>query len=113
MKNADDSRRTPSIAPQARRTPTHWAQISAAARRAGAELGWCAAIAGISACVAVGCSAHNAPRGTPMQREQSYLDPELPAQRRTELLLAQMTLEEKVGQMCQYVGEVAAARASN
>jgi beta-glucosidase len=48
-----------------------------------------------------------------MQREQSYLDPELPAQRRTELLLAQMTLEEKVGQMCQYVGEVAAARASN
>lgn len=48
-----------------------------------------------------------------MQREQSYLDPELPATRRTELLLAQMTLEEKVGQMCQYVGEVAAERASN
>jgi beta-glucosidase len=48
-----------------------------------------------------------------MQREQSYLDPALPAARRTELLLAQMTLEEKVGQMCQYVGEVSAARASN
>ncbi|HTV20684.1 MAG TPA: glycoside hydrolase family 3 N-terminal domain-containing protein [Polyangiaceae bacterium] len=44
---------------------------------------------------------------------QSYLDPELPAAKRTELLLAQMTLEEKVGQMCQYVGEVSAARASN
>jgi beta-glucosidase len=48
-----------------------------------------------------------------MQREQSYLNPELPAARRTELLLAQMTLEEKVGQMCQYVGEVAAGRVSN
>ena len=46
-------------------------------------------------------------------QSQSYLDPELPAQKRTELLLAQMTLEEKVGQMCQYVGEVSAARASN
>lgn len=48
-----------------------------------------------------------------MQQEQSHLDPHLPAAQRTELLLAQMTLEEKVGQMCQYVGEVAAARASN
>src|SRR5688572_10271864 len=113
MNNADDSRPTLPIGEQQSTQPTHWAQISAAARRAAATLGWCAAIAGISACVAVGCSAHNAPRGTPMQREQSYLDPELPAQRRTELLLAQMTLEEKVGQMCQYVGEVAAARASN
>ena len=43
----------------------------------------------------------------------SYLDPKLPATRRAELLLAEMTLEEKVGQMCQYVGEVASARAEN
>lgn len=42
-----------------------------------------------------------------------YLDPSLPAQRRTELLLAEMTLEEKIGQMCQYVGETAAPTAEN
>lgn len=48
-----------------------------------------------------------------MQKDESYLDANLPAARRTELLLAQMTLEEKVGQMCQYVGEVAASRAGN
>jgi len=33
-----------------------------------------------------------------------YMDASLPAQRRAELLLREMTLEEKVGQMCQYVG---------
>jgi beta-glucosidase len=113
MNNTDDSRPTLPMGGQQSTQPTHWAQISAAAGRVSVRLGWCAAIAGISACAVVGCSAHNAPRGTPMQREQSYLDPELPAARRTELLLAQMTLEEKVGQMCQYVGEVAGARASN
>jgi beta-glucosidase len=43
----------------------------------------------------------------------NYLDPSLPAQRRTELLLAEMTLEEKVGQMCQYVGETSAPTAEN
>ncbi len=48
-----------------------------------------------------------------MQQDRSYLDPSLPAAQRTELLLKQMTLEEKVGQMCQYVGEVSAARAGN
>lgn len=48
-----------------------------------------------------------------MQTSSSYLDPSLPAARRTELLLAQMTLDEKVGQMCQYVGEVASGRADN
>jgi beta-glucosidase len=48
-----------------------------------------------------------------MQADSSYLDPKLPAQQRAELLLAQMTLEEKVGQMCQYVGEVATGRAGN
>jgi beta-glucosidase len=113
MKTADDSRQATPIAGQGRPKRAHWAQISAATERGVTLLAGCAAIAGISACLAVGCSAHNVPRGTPMQREQSYLDPELPATRRTELLLAQMTLEEKVGQMCQYVGEVAAERASN
>jgi beta-glucosidase len=48
-----------------------------------------------------------------VQHDPSYLDSSLPAARRTELLLAQMTLDEKVGQMCQYVGEVAAGRAEN
>jgi len=32
------------------------------------------------------------------------MDASLSAQRRAELLLREMTLEEKVGQMCQYVG---------
>jgi beta-glucosidase len=36
-----------------------------------------------------------------------FLDSLLPAARRVELLLARMTLEEKIGQMCQYVGETA------
>jgi beta-glucosidase len=48
-----------------------------------------------------------------VQHDPHYLDSSLPAARRTELLLAQMTLDEKVGQMCQYVGEVAAGRAEN
>jgi beta-glucosidase len=48
-----------------------------------------------------------------VQTSPSYLDSSLPAARRTELLLAQMTLDEKVGQMCQYVGEVASGRADN
>ena len=46
-------------------------------------------------------------------RRADYLDPSLPSQRRTELLLAEMTLEEKIGQMCQYVGETAAPTAEN
>jgi beta-glucosidase len=48
-----------------------------------------------------------------VQTSPSYLDSSLPAARRAELLLAQMTLDEKVGQMCQYVGEVASGRADN
>jgi beta-glucosidase len=48
-----------------------------------------------------------------VQSSPSYLDSSLPAARRAELLLAQMTLDEKVGQMCQYVGEVASGRADN
>lgn len=35
---------------------------------------------------------------------QLYKDPGQPVERRVENLLSQMTLEEKVGQMCQYVG---------
>jgi beta-glucosidase len=42
-----------------------------------------------------------------------YLDRSLSPEARTELLLAEMTLEEKVGQMCQYVGEVAAYPTDN
>ena len=48
-----------------------------------------------------------------MQPAIDYLDPKLPAAQRTEALLAQMTLEEKVGQMCQYVGETSEGRADN
>ena len=48
-----------------------------------------------------------------MQKDVDYRDPTLPAAQRTELLLAQMTLEEKVGQMCQYVGETSVGRAEN
>jgi len=44
---------------------------------------------------------------------ETYLDPELPAHQRVELLLEQMTLEEKIGQMCSYVGEAAAAPGAN
>jgi beta-glucosidase len=36
--------------------------------------------------------------------DPSYLDPSLPPEDRAERLLAQMTLEEKLGQLCQYVG---------
>ena len=36
--------------------------------------------------------------------KESYKDKSLAPQKRAELLLKEMTLEEKVGQMCQYVG---------
>jgi beta-glucosidase len=42
----------------------------------------------------------------------AHLNDELSPAERAELLLAEMTLEEKVGQMCQYVGEAAAPRSS-
>jgi beta-glucosidase len=48
-----------------------------------------------------------------VQQTTDYLDPKQPAAQRTEALLAQMTLEEKVGQMCQYVGETSEGRAEN
>jgi beta-glucosidase len=51
--------------------------------------------------------------GTTVQHDPRYLDPGLSAAQRTQILLAQMTLDEKVGQMCQYVGEVSAGRAEN
>jgi beta-glucosidase len=54
-----------------------------------------------------------AAEGNAVQHDLSHLDPNLPATRRTELLMAQMTLDEKIGQMCQYVGEVSAGRAEN
>lgn len=44
------------------------------------------------ALLALGCS------------KKDYMDSSLPASERAQLLLSQMTLEEKVGQMCQYVG---------
>lgn len=46
-------------------------------------------------------------------RPSAHLDPELSPERRTELLLGAMSLEEKIGQMCQYVGDAAPARAEN
>lgn len=47
------------------------------------------------------------------QQNVDYLDPKQPAALRTEALLTLMTLEEKVGQMCQYVGETSEGRAEN
>ena len=44
---------------------------------------------------------------------ETYLDPDLPANRRVELLLKEMTPAEKIGQMCSYVGEAAPASAAN
>jgi beta-glucosidase len=44
---------------------------------------------------------------------ESYLDPSLPVDKRVELLLKEMTLEEKIGQMCQYVGEPSKSNALN
>jgi beta-glucosidase len=42
-----------------------------------------------------------------------YLNAALPAERRVELLLPHMTLDEKIGQMCQYVGETSSPTAEN
>jgi beta-glucosidase len=72
-----------------------------------------AALGALWACALLACSADIRGRGTTVQQDLDYRDPKLPAAQRTELLLAQLTLEEKVGQMCQYVGETAAGRAEN
>jgi beta-glucosidase len=42
-----------------------------------------------------------------------YLNAALPAAQRAELLLARMSLEDKLGQMCQYVGETSSPSAEN
>jgi beta-glucosidase len=70
------------------------------------------------ACALLACSADTQTRGAPsqekmLQQDVDYLDPKQPAAQRTEALLALMTLEEKVGQMCQYVGETSEGRAEN
>lgn len=36
--------------------------------------------------------------------DERYLDPSLPIDKRVRILMRQMTLEEKVAQLCQYVG---------
>jgi beta-glucosidase len=41
------------------------------------------------------------------------LNAALPAERRAELLLARMSLDDKIGQMCQYVGETSSPTAEN
>lgn len=39
-------------------------------------------------------------------KSTNWTDSSLPSEKRVELILKEMTLEEKIGQMCQYVGEV-------
>lgn len=48
-----------------------------------------------------------------MPLDLRYLDPTLPAETRAALLLAQMTLDEKLGQLCMYVGEAGRPSAGN
>jgi beta-glucosidase len=45
--------------------------------------------------------------------KKTYLDSTLPAAKRVELLLKKMTLDEKIGQMCQYVGEPSTQASAN
>jgi len=45
--------------------------------------------------------------------KKSYTDASLPAEERAGLLLKEMTLDEKIGQMCIYVGEASNAGAGN
>ena len=44
---------------------------------------------------------------------ETYLNSVLPVHKRVELLLKEMTLDEKIGQMCSYVGEAAPVSNSN
>ncbi|MFC2138438.1 glycoside hydrolase family 3 N-terminal domain-containing protein [Bacteroidota bacterium] len=46
-------------------------------------------------------------------KTDAYLNPEVPVEKRVELLLNEMTLEEKIGQMCQYVGEPSTYTSAN
>ncbi|MDA3890852.1 MAG: glycoside hydrolase family 3 C-terminal domain-containing protein [Salinivirgaceae bacterium] len=45
--------------------------------------------------------------------KEMYLDKNLPVDKRVELLLNTMTLDEKIGQMCQYVGEPSKSEVKN
>ena len=53
----------------------------------------------IGICCAIGFSA-----ATCQNKSKDYTDPALPVSQRVSALMSQMTLEEKVAQMCQYVG---------
>ena len=46
-------------------------------------------------------------------KAQCYMDASLPAKQRTELLLREMTLDEKIGQMCMYIGEASRNESGN
>ena len=46
-------------------------------------------------------------------RSQTYRDASLPAEQRAELLLKEMTLDEKIGQMCMYIGEASRNESGN
>lgn len=50
---------------------------------------------------------------TKLVAQQDYLNASLPTNERVELLLKQMTLDEKIGQMCQYVGEPSNSKVQN
>src|SRR5512142_2563039 len=52
-------------------------------------------------------------RGARLTPTRRHLDTSLSPEQRADLLLAEMTLEEKIGQMCQYVDEPARAPAGN
>jgi beta-glucosidase len=45
--------------------------------------------------------------------QQSYTDTSLPSEKRTELLLEKMTIDEKIGQLCIYVGELSTSSNEN
>lgn len=67
----------------------------------------------VLASLALACASPPKPEEPKVSNGASHTDASLPALRRAELLLAQMTLEEKIGQMCQYVGETTTGRADN
>ncbi|MCT4591360.1 MAG: glycoside hydrolase family 3 C-terminal domain-containing protein [Carboxylicivirga sp.] len=46
-------------------------------------------------------------------KERAYLDTSFSADKRAELLLQEMTIEEKIGQMCQYVGDAIQLNSKN
>ncbi len=76
---------------------------------------WLAALVLAGAATRLACQTQTPKRdpAMPPPSTENYLDPSLPPEKRVEALLREMTLEEKVGQMCQYVGESSAGRADN